>query len=379
METRNIPEAFHPGEYIREESDERGWTPGDLATILGVDRTIVSDLFAGRRSVSAEMAKALGDAFETGAQYWLNLQSAYRLATATQSDDAVTRRARLFAKAPVTEMQRRGWIEKTTNVDVLEAQVCQFLEIKTIDDSVSFDHAARKSTDYSSTNSAQRAWLFRARKVARALSVENQYNGRNFNSLMKDLALLRAEPDEIRHVPSLLSQYGIRFLVIEHLPKTKIDGACFWLDKSKDKPVIVLSLRYDRIDWFWHSMIHELSHVKNREGMDEPMLDSSMFGEDALPEENKPDMEKRADKFAVEFLVDQTKLQSFVDRHSPMFSKKDIKGFANLWHVHPGIVVGQLHHRQVILWSHLRQMLVKIRDIITETAPTDGWGRMISI
>jgi HTH-type transcriptional regulator/antitoxin HigA len=78
-----IPEAFPPAEYIREEATERGWGPSDLADILGFTRTETSNILNGRTSISPKIAKALGEAFGTGAQVWLNLQSAYQLATSS--------------------------------------------------------------------------------------------------------------------------------------------------------------------------------------------------------------------------------------------------------------------------------------------------------
>ena len=378
MEKRLVPEAFHPGEYIREEAEERGWSPSDLADILGYERNVISDILNGRRSVSPEMAKALGDAFGTGAQVWLNLQAAYRLATSSKKDDAVAERARLYEMAPIREMQKRGWIEQSTSVDVLEAQVCQFFEIQNLDDEVTFGYAARQSVDYrTKPNSSQLTWLMRAKKLAQALQVENRYSGRTFNAMTRELALLRAEPEEIRHVPRVLSRYGIRFLVVEHLPKTRIDGACFWLDKHS--PVVVLSLRYDRVDWFWHSLGHELKHVRDRDGEKKAILETLLVGEDAQPVNEKPKEEKQADKFAVEFLVDQTKLKDFIVRKDPIYSRKHVVAFSKLIGVHPGIVVGQLQFRGIIPYSHFRSMLVKVRDIVTATTLTDGWGRTVSL
>ncbi len=378
MEKRIIPEAFHPGEYIREEAEERGWSPSDLADILGFKRNEISDLLTGRRSISPKIAEALGDAFGTGAQIWLNLQGAYHLATSTKKDDAVTKRAKLYEKVPIREMQKRGWIEESTNVEVLEAQVCQFLEISQIDDDVTFVHAARKSTNYNEKpNSAQLAWLMRAKKLAQTLAVENKYLNRNFSSLKRELAPLRFEAEAIHKIPKLLSYYGVRFLVIEHLPKTKIDGACFWLDKYS--PVIVLSLRYDRIDWFWHSFMHELSHVEKGKYEDSPLLETLIVGDDAQPDNEKPAQEREADKFAAEFLVDQSELRDFVQRHDCMFSRHNIIGFSRSIGVHAGIVVGQLHHRSIIPYSHFRAMSVKVRHIITAAVFTDGWGRTISL
>ncbi len=378
MEKRLIPEAFHPGEYIREEAEARGWSPSDLADILGYERNVISDILTGRRSVSPEMAKALGDAFGTGAQVWLNLQAAYRLATSSKTDDAVAKRARLYEIAPIREMLKRGWIEPSSNVDVLEAQLRQFLEIQDIGDEVRFAYAARQSVDYSTKpNPSQSAWLMRARKMAKALPVHNRYSPRALNAMMGELASLRAEPEEIRHIPKILSQYGIRFFVVEHLPKTKIDGACFWLDEHS--PVVVLSLRYDRIDWFWHTLGHELKHVRDRDGEKKPVLEIRLVGEDAQAINEKPKKEKEADEFAVEFLVDQTKLMDFIKRKDPVYSKKDVEAFSRLNGAHPGIVVGQLHFRRRIPYSHFRSMLVRVRDIVTATALTDGWGTTMSL
>ena len=287
MEKRLLPEAFHPGEYIREEAEARGWSPSDLADILGYERNVISDILTGRRSVSPEMAKALGDAFGTGAQVWLNLQAAYRLATSTRKDTAVAKRATLYELAPIREMLKRGWIEPSTNVDVLEAQIRQFLEIQNIGDEVPFTYAARQSVDYSTRpNPSQSAWLMRAMKLAKAWHVEKPYSHRAFNAMMRELEPLRAEPEEIRHLPKVLSHYGIRFLVVQHLPKTRIDGACFWLDKHS--PVIAVSLRYDRIDWFWHTLGHELKHVRDRDGEKKPVLEIRLVGEDAQAVNEKP-------------------------------------------------------------------------------------------
>ncbi|MFT5093639.1 MAG: hypothetical protein ACI93T_002468, partial [Porticoccaceae bacterium] len=40
----------------------------------------------------------------------------------------------------------------------------------------------------------------------------------------------------------------------------------------------------------------------------------------------------------------------------------------------PGIIVGQLQYRKAISYSHSREMLVPVRDLVTNVAITDGWG-----
>ena len=342
MEKRIVPEAFHPAEYILEEADERGWTKSDLAEILGFTRADLSNLLSGRVSISPKIAKALGDAFGTGAQVWLNLQSAYQLATSTEDDDAVSKRAKLYEKAPFREMQKRGWIEESNNIEVLEAQFCRFFHTKKIDDEIRLAHAARKSDDYGKVTIPQLAWLARTKNLAKRIVGIPKYDPSSFRYLLNELSALKTEPESIALIPDLLSQYGIRFLVVERLPQTKIDGACFWLNNVS--PVIVVSIRYDRIDYFWFTLAHELMHIKKRNGIKILLVETALVGEDAQPDDEKPKTEKIADELARQFLIDQAQLQDFVLRHEPFFSRKAVTSFARINNVHPGIVVGQLHH-----------------------------------
>lgn len=72
-------EKFPPGEIIKEELEERGWTQTDLAEILGRPLTLVNEIMTGRRAISPETARGFGDAFGVDPQFFLNLESAYQL------------------------------------------------------------------------------------------------------------------------------------------------------------------------------------------------------------------------------------------------------------------------------------------------------------
>ena len=56
-----------------------------------------------------------------------------------------------------------------------------------------------------------------------------------------------------------IADYGIRFIVVEPLPGIKVDGVALWLDN--ESPVIGVSVRFDRIDAFWFTLMHEFSHI----------------------------------------------------------------------------------------------------------------------
>ena len=87
MPKRTVAEAFPPGEFIQDELESRGWSRTDLANIMGRPARLIDEIIAGKRSVSPDIARGLGDAFGTGADFWLNLEAAYRRHTPLQTGD----------------------------------------------------------------------------------------------------------------------------------------------------------------------------------------------------------------------------------------------------------------------------------------------------
>ncbi len=158
---------------------------------------------------------------------------------------------------------------------------------------------------------------------------------------------------------------GIRLVLLQHLAKTKIEGVAFWLDDTS--PVIVLSLRYDRIDNFWFNLFHELVHIKRR--------DASPIDTDAeMSGTQLPPMEVTANIEAANYLVPDDKMDSFIRRVKPLYYQTRVIQFAQSLGVHPGIVVGQLHNRKELQPSQLRKLLFPVRAHLLGQTITDGWG-----
>jgi HTH-type transcriptional regulator/antitoxin HigA len=373
-----MAQAFPPGEFIREELEARGWTQGDLAKIMNRQDSVVSSIINGKRAISSQIASELASAFGTSAELWMNLETSYKLSQGhSQATDPVSKRAKLFAKAPIKEMIRRNWIQNSDDLDTLETEVCRFFEIQSIDEEpAALAHAAKKATSYEEVTPAQKAWLYRARKLAHGVQA-SKFSQELFLQTLETLRRLLTNPEDVMHVAKVLAEGGVRFLIVESLPHAKIDGACFWLNEFS--PVVVLSMRYDRLDNFWYVLMHECGHVRSEDGLKgELMLDINIVGDDAIPFEDRPEIEKQADIFATNFLVDPSKMQDFVDRVRPMFSKQRIKGFAARIGVHPAIVLGQLQYRKEVDWSHSREMLVKMLHIATSATLTDGFGHVLA-
>jgi HTH-type transcriptional regulator/antitoxin HigA len=358
----------HPGHFIREELEARSWTQRDLAYILGVPEQSVNVIILGKRGISSEMAKAFGDAFEVSPEFFVNLQKAYDLSRAREPDPSVKRRARLQSSYPVREMIKRGWLEDT-DAAMLEVQMARFFGASSCDEIPYLAHAGKK-THYDELPPAQLAWLFRVRQIAKSVTVP-AYSEKSLRDALDRMRYLTLDAEEARHVPRIMADCGVRYILVESLPGAKIDGACFWLDKTS--PVIGLSLRFDRIDNFWFVLRHEIEHVLSKHGRANEIIDAELEGERAGTGPNVSEEERIANAAAADFCVPAAEMESFIARKSPFFAERDILGFARRVQVHPALVVGQLqNHLQ--RWDFLRRYLVKIRPFATAGALVDGWG-----
>ncbi|MBI1953319.1 MAG: helix-turn-helix domain-containing protein [Candidatus Omnitrophica bacterium] len=361
--------APHPGEFIREELAARGWNQRDLAFILGCPEQAVNMIISGKRGISPEMTKAFGDAFDVSAELFSNLQRAYDLAHATAPNPGIAKRARIQSKYPIREMIKRGWLEET-DVTLLEIQVAKFFEVDDINNVPYIEHAAKK-TDYADILPEQLAWLYRVRQIAKSITVP-KYSEKALQDAIPRLKQCLVDPEEIRQVPRLLAECGIRFVLVEVLPSSKIDGVCSWLDEYS--PIIGMSLRLDRIDNFWFVLRHEIEHVLRRHGRKNVVIDADMDKQDgAIPEE-----EQLANVAASDFCVPREDMDSFIVRKTPFFSEKDVLGFSTLMQRHPGVVVGQLHARTK-KYELFRKFLIKIRSFALRGATIDGWGQVFPV
>lgn len=77
MGTTTAATAFPPGEYLRDELEERGWTVSEFASAVGWPVQTLTNILDGKSEVTADAARALSNALGTTAEVWLNLQKAY--------------------------------------------------------------------------------------------------------------------------------------------------------------------------------------------------------------------------------------------------------------------------------------------------------------
>ena len=350
-----------PGRIIRRELDARGWTQKDLAEIMGRPAQAINEIVRGLKQITPETALQLAAAFGTSPELWINLEANYRLYQARKEHNEVeiARKSRLYTLAPIPELVKRGWIRDTDSVEELERDICAFLKLDSPDQqpslAASFRHTQAREPEFK----AQIAWVRRVEQLASAQRV-GEFDRVQVQDALPDLLACAAEAEHVTQVPALLQSLGIHFVVVPHLLHTYLDGAAFIFEGH---PVTALTLRHNRIDSFWFTLLHELAHiVAGHEGL---YLDN-------LDERNGSDVEDEANQLAQDWLIEPEAFAEFVAATRPRFSRAKIIAFAQGQKRHPGIVLGRLHYEGLAPYKNLRTLLVKVKPCLAAWIDTSG-------
>lgn len=355
--TLSPAEVFPPGEYLRDELDERGWTITEFAEIIGRPIQAVSEILNGKKEITTETALAFADALGTTPSLWLNLQTNYRLWTErqdrqTEAESPVARRARLRELIPLAEVRKRGWIEDVRELDALEASVCRFLDISTVSDQPQFALAARRSNSAEPITIEQTAWLAHVRHVAADRSVA-AFDRLALESIAAQLPRqLRAGPTALSALDSILAECGVILVFSEGLKGGKLDGAVTFLRDGR--PVIALTARGDRFDSLVFTLLHESAHLV----LEHLTPDHPSIVEYDIAESAQDPIEIEANERAHEWLFPNDLVVSST-------SIPSIVGAADELEVHPSIVLGQVQRKQDN-WSLHRRLVPKVRAILRD-------------
>lgn len=352
-----------PGPFIKEELAARNWRQKDLAEIIGMSLKSINQLIKNKQSITVETAQLLSKAFGQSPQFWINLDTNYRIRL--KQDKKRTRRvgilAEIFKYMPIKEIIQKGWIKKYKNPDDLRSKVCRFWGIQKLDFSF-LDEAwmpnLRKSQAYNQFNEYHAyTWFKMAQKCAEMYS-SKRYSIRKLKQISDDFASYTTQTNGIKKFLRDISQTGIKFFVLSHLQKTYIDGASFY---DKRNPVIVYTKRYNRIDNFWYTIAHEIAHI-----LLHLRKESDAFIDD-LENLNTAE-EQEADKYALQMIkADEIKeyFKSF-----EYISEYRVNDCAEEVGVSPALVVGVLQHEGKLS----RRNLNRLKEPVANEIPRKYWA-----
>jgi HTH-type transcriptional regulator/antitoxin HigA len=182
--------------------------------------------------------------------------------------------------------------------------------------------------------SALAAWEARIRQLANRNPPEVEFDRNHIDEAwltgLIDLSLDERGPAK---VVSYLRGVGIALIVERHLPGTLLDGAA--MCSLDDYAIVALTLRHDRLDNFWFTLLHEIGHLKYHIGQGQF---AAIFDDTDAPPED--DREKQADLFAQEALLSSDKWKLSASRYTR--TEKAVMLDAKRFNVSPAIIAGRI-------------------------------------
>lgn len=348
-----------PGRILKRELEARGWTQKDLAEIMERPHQTINGIVNGNKQITPETALGLAEALGTSAELWTTLESKYRLYlakkdSAQSSDDSnIARKSRLYSFAPISEMTKRGWLSTADTIDEMEEQVCRFFNISHLQETPQLAVSCRQAENRTPETSAQMAWAKRVENIAREQAV-SEFDRERLKAAVPEILSYASAPEGVELVAEKLRSLGVHFAILPQLSKTFLDGAAFYLE---GRPVIALTLRYDRIDNFWFTLMHEIGHiVAGHKGSYLDDMDNLEVNQE----------ETEANQLSASWLLNEQELMSFVRSTKPYFSEKKVLDFARSQQRHPGIVVGRLQRNGDLSYKNLNKLKVRVKHHLAD-------------
>lgn len=329
--TKRAAKVFAPGRFIARELEAREWSQSDFAQIMGKTEGRISEIIHGKRAITPDMAQLLGAVFGSSAEFWLNLESKYRLAMQANEEERkqAALKAQIYDKLPIRELIKRGLLPQTDSLHTLLKAVLIFLNVDSIDNPIDLQFCFRASSSVKVEERARTAWCkIVENKALQFIDDLPEFKPNSVLSAVRELESYMEHAADLSKVAQILKQHGILFLYEKHLEHTGVDGACCII---RNHPVIALTLRHDYVDTFWFTLLHELGHC---------------FYGDFDNSETAPD-ENRANQFAQDILVPQSTIKH-LEAKCPYLSLGAIKHESQRIRRHPSIVLGQLKNKKII-------------------------------
>lgn len=330
-ESRLFPlEMPDPIDAINFRMDEQQLMQKDLVPFIG-SRSRVSEVLARKRPLTVQMIRALSSGLGIPLHALVSEPRPRSEARTVANFDPE------WDKFPYKEMLKRGWFSELrastggSPVDTIKAFFARVSATPAALYRRTFRGETLDERAYYSTLAWTARVLLRAKAAETPLAPFDRH--RLSKEVLRELASLSWLDDGPRIAPQFLAKIGILMIIEPRLPNTLLDGAALLTEQGT--PVVALTLRIDRIDYFWFTLLHEVAHVwKHLRSSDEAFVDRVEAGES--PERT----EQEANRLARDAFIPPSSWKRSEAHLNP--SRQSIVESANRWRVHPALVAGRL-------------------------------------
>jgi HTH-type transcriptional regulator/antitoxin HigA len=325
-----------PVEAIRFRMEQCGLEARDLEPYIG-SRGKVSEVLSGKQALTLPMIRAL--------HKHLGIPAEVLVGDTVPANDATRSTSLDWSRFPINEMAKRGWVRSVASAkakaeDLIGELIASAGGMGAVPIPLCRRNDAMRQNAKTDTY-ALLAWCLKALAASREQKLTGTYRiGSITLGSLAELAKLSAHEDGPKRAKDALSSWGVHLVCVSHLPKTYLDGAAL-RSAEGGAPIVALTLRYDRIDNFWFSLLHELAHVgRHFNGEMTAFVDDFSLRE--APARHEDVREDQADEWANEALIPEAAWSTSGLRSHASYA--GIIAFSQRVGVHPAIVAGRIRH-----------------------------------
>lgn len=341
-----------PGSTIQEYLDTLDISARELARRCGRSAKLITEIILGKAALEPETAIQLESVLKLNASVWLNMEAQYRLHLAREEEARkLTASAQWAQQFPIQEIHRRGHMDAPKDSADSVRQLLRFFGAASVaackerfDEMLTVDY--RHSSAFGSNKNALLVWL-RIGELKAEKTACRDFDRTSFLESLRMIRSLTTRPIEefLPLIERLCAAAGVAFVVERPLPGVALSGISRWL--TPKKALIQQTIRHMSDDHFWFTFFHECAHL---------LLHSrkSTFMDGKHGGNAQPEQEREANEWATNFLVPEAHLTRFSIGFG--FQDSEVKEFAQKHGVSPGIVVGQLQHRQVLGFNQMNHL-----------------------
>jgi HTH-type transcriptional regulator/antitoxin HigA len=160
-----------------------------------------------------------------------------------------------------------------------------------------------------------------------------------------------AGPEDLALLSDGLSSCGVALVIELPLRNSKLDGIVLW---REGKPIIGLTTRYDRMDSFVFTLLHEIAHLT----LGHITADGLHIDEDLDPGSDL-DIEREANDQASAWIIPTMPVLD-VDELTALRLMATSRELG----VHPSFLIGRLQRDRLLPWSRFRTVIPKVRPYV---------------
>jgi len=346
------PYPIHPWESLGDLLEWENMSQKELSIRIGISEKHISNIIRGKSSITPDMALRLEKVFGVSSDFWNGLEIGYQQdISKLEEEKQLKNELSLVDKfSCYKELSLLGFVEESkdkltklqnllhffgvTSLESLKKLLNQLFEPKY--------QLYRKSDKFKVNKESLVSWLRCGEIQSKDIEV-GEYSKKKLDKVIEELKTFtkKKEPDLMK-IQSLLGSCGIIFTYTPSFTNVPVN----WVSKKlNNKPFIQISDRGKKLDIFWFSLFHEISHI---------ILHLSKKDDLFINFDDKEDeIEEEANTLGSNLLIDNNNFDSFVTKWD--FSPHSINSFSKKMGVGSCITVGRLAHIGKVDWTFVNK------------------------